>query len=201
MRLHLIPALFTSFCAMALLLSPVQSVAQQDLLIKPLAEKKLDQLPPGPLFWQVQTFTTLSQAQAAAGETSLVAETAGRVWLFTLGPMGSSKRGGRTIVEVGPIASITAPAYLLRVNHAAGPPGARTPVHTHPGSEAFYVLTGRLGQRTPRGLSHAAAGQSMPGPGADTPLEVFSSDTNDLSVLVMFVVDAARPFSSPAKFE
>ncbi len=96
---------------------------------------------------------------------------------------------------------ITAPEYLLRINHAGGPPGAKTPVHTHPGSETFYVLTGRLGQKTPHGVSHVEAGQSMHGHGADMPMEVFSSGTTDLNALVMFVVDATRPFSSPAKFE
>jgi hypothetical protein len=76
-----------------------------------------------------------------------------------------------------------------------------TPVHTHPGSEAFYVLAGRLGQRTPHGVSYAAAGQSMNGHGGDLAMEVFSAGTSDLDQLVMFVVDAARPFSSPAKLE
>jgi hypothetical protein len=36
---------------------------------------------------------------------------------------------------------------------------------------------------------------------AEQELKVFSSGTNDLNVLIMFVVDATRPFSSPAKFE
>ncbi len=63
---------------------------------------------------------------------------------------------------------ITAPEYLLRINNAGGPPGARTPVHTHPGSEAFYVLAGQLGQKTPHGVSHIDIGQSMPGHGPDT---------------------------------
>jgi hypothetical protein len=33
------------------------------------------------------------------------------------------------------------------------------------------------------------------------PMEVFSAGTTELDQLVMFVVDAAKPFSSPAKFE
>jgi hypothetical protein len=166
-----------------------------------VAEKKLNQLPAGPLYWQIENFPTLAQAQAAAGPTSLPAEVAGKVWLFTLGPRGGSTRGGTKVVEIGPVPPITAPEYLLRINNAGGPPGARTPVHTHPGSEAFYVLAGRLGQKTPHGVSHVDVGQSMPGHGPDTPMEVFSSGTSDLNVLVMFVVDAAKPFSSPAKFE
>ena len=97
--------------------------------------------------------------------------------------------------------AISAPEYLLRINHAGGPPQSKTAVHTHPGSEAFYVLAGRLGQRTPHGVSYAEAGQSMNGHGADMAMEVFSAGTTDLDQLVMFVVDATKPFSAPAKLE
>jgi hypothetical protein len=194
-------ALAVLLCTMGMLLSPSTAAAQQQFVIKPVAEKKLNQLPAGPLYWQIENFPTLAQAQAAAGPTSLPAEVAGKVWLFTLGPRGGSTRGGTKVVEIGPVPPITAPEYLLRINNAGGPPGARTPVHTHPDSEAFYVLAGRLGQKTPHGVSHVDVGQSMPGHGPDTPMEVFSSGTSDLNVLVMFVVDAAKPFSSPAKFE
>jgi hypothetical protein len=177
------------------------AVAQNKLEIKKVAEKKLKHLPAGPLFWRVETMPTIAQAQAAAGETSLAAEISGKVWLFTLGAKGGLTPGATKVIEIGPVPPITAPEYLLRINHAFGPPGAKTSVHTHPGSEAFYVLAGHLGQRTSHGVSHADAGQSMNGHGADMPMEVFSAGTVDLDQLVMFVVDATRPFSSPAKFE
>ena len=47
-------------------------------------------------------------------------------------------------------------------------------------------------------MSHIDAGQSMPGHGPGMPMEVSSSGTSDLNALVMFVVDATKPFSSPA---
>jgi quercetin dioxygenase-like cupin family protein len=75
-----------------------------------------------------------------------------------------------------------------------------SPVHTHPGSEAFYVLAGETSQKTAYGTTRADAGQSIVGHGADTPMQVSSSGSSDLEALVMFVVDADRPFSSPAKF-
>jgi hypothetical protein len=175
------------------------AAAQQKFEIKNVAEKKLKQLPAGPLYWRVENLPTLAQAEAAAGETSLAAEVSGKVWLFTLGPKGGSTPGANRVAEIGPVPTISAAEYLLRINHASGPPGAKTPVHTHPGSEAFYVLAGRLGQKTPHGVSHADAGQAMNGHGADMPMEVFSAGTTDLDQLVMFVVDASRPFSSPAK--
>ncbi|WP_281408111.1 hypothetical protein [Rhizobium sp. P32RR-XVIII] len=41
----------------------------------------------------------------------------------------------------------------------------------------------------------------MIGHGADTPMEVFSAGTTDLDQMAIFVVDANRPFSSPAKLD
>ena len=176
------------------------AAAEGKLVIEPVTEMKVKQLPPGPLYWRIENFDSLSAAKAAAGPTALAAEIAGKVWLFTLGPKGGSTAGGSKVAEIGPIPPLTAPEYLLRINRARGEPGTKTPIHSHPGSEAFYVLTGRMSQRTPHGTMQLEAGQSVPGHGADMPMEVSSSGTTDLDQLVMFVVDATRPFSSPAKF-
>jgi hypothetical protein len=50
-------------------------------------------------------------------------------------------------------------------------------------------------------MAYTEAGQAMNGHGGDMAMQVFSSGTTDLDQLVMFVVDAARPFSTPAKLE
>lgn len=189
-----------SVMGVALVLGLSLPAAAQKFEIKPVAEKKVKQLPSGTLYWRLENFPTLAQAEAAAGTTSLAAEVAGKVWLFTLGEKGGATRGGSKVVEIGPVPPIKASEYLLRINRAGGSPGAKTPVHAHPGSEAFYVLAGRLGQKTPHGTNYAEAGQSMNGHGGDMPMEVFSAGTTDLDQLVMFVVDATRSFSSPAKF-
>ena len=183
----------------AILMLPIASFGQE-YSIKPVAEMKLKQLPPGPLYWLVETFPTLDQAKAAAGPTALAVEVADKAWLFTLGAKGGGAKGAAKVTEIGPIPTVSAAEYLLRINYASAPPGARTAVHTHPGSEAFYVLAGRLGQRTPHGVSHANAGEAMNGHGADMPMEVFNGGTTNLQALVMFVTDATRPFSSPAAF-
>jgi hypothetical protein len=180
---------------------PSAASAQQAFFVKPVAEKKIKELPAGPLYWRIDSFGTLAQAQAAAGPTSLATEILGKAWLLTLGAKGDTTPGATWIAEIGPVPAIAATDYLLRVNHAGGPPGSRTPVHTHPGSEAFYVLNGRLGQKTPHGTSYADAGQTMNGHHADMPMEVFSAGTVDLDQIVMFVVDAGRPFSAPASFQ
>jgi quercetin dioxygenase-like cupin family protein len=168
------------------------------LVVKPVVEKKVDTLPAGPLFWRVETFATLAQAQAAAGPLSLAGESNGKAWLFTLGPAGGSSSGGTKMVELGPIPEISASQYLLRINEASGPPGSITPVHSHPGSEVAYVLVGEQSFRTPHGVKRIAAGHAEVGHGPDTPMQASNSGSVDLRALIMFVVDATKPFSKPA---
>jgi len=182
-----------------LLLAAFGAMAQPALSIKPLAERKVSLLPPDPLYWRIENFPGIEQARKAAGEWSLAVEARGRAWLFTLGAPGGSTAGGEKVAEVGPIPRVAAPQYLLRINEATGPKGAVTPIHTHPGSEAFYVLAGEQSIRHPQGVMRVAIGQPEGGRGADVPMQVSSSGSTDLHSLVMFVVDATRPFSSPAR--
>jgi len=182
-----------------LILSPL-ALGQQGFYAKPLVEKKVTELPPGDQFWRIDNFDTKEQAEKAAGPMGLVAEYEGKVWLFTFGGSGEDSKGGTKVAEIGPIPRISAKEYLLRVNEAGGPQGSASAVHTHPGSEAFYVLRGELTQKSPHGEAKLIAGQSMVGHGADTPMAVSNSGSGDLRELALFVVDAERPFSSPAKF-
>ena len=198
-------------CVVGLLLPRSIWAADLRYVVKPVAEMKVKRLPNGPLYWRVESFPTLGQAKAVASEyrwnpdtvtydgwPSLTAEVAGKVWLFTLGPQGATTPGGTEVAEVGPVPPLSAPEYLLRVNYGSGPPGAKTPIHSHSGSEAFYVVAGKLGQRTPNGVSYVEAGHTMNGHTAGMPREVFNGGTTDLTALIMFVVDATKPFSVPA---
>jgi quercetin dioxygenase-like cupin family protein len=190
---------FTVRCLLALASALcVPALAHEPLAIKPLAERKLDVLPAGPLFWRLENFASLAEAQAAAGATSLAVQAGGKAWLFTLGAAGGSTPGGSAVTEVGPLPTVVAKRYLLRINEAIGVPGSITKPHTHPGSEAFYVLAGETSSRSPAGVFRVKAGEKATGNGPDVPMQVSSSGTSDLHSLVMFVVDADRPFSSPA---
>jgi hypothetical protein len=207
-------ALNLCFCLAGGLAATAPAVAQTRYVVTSVAETKVKQLPKGPLYWRVEYFPTLADAKAAAppyrwnpdtvsydGLPSLTAEVAGKAWLFTLGPKGGTTPGGAKVAEIGPVAPVSAPEYLLRVNYGHGPPGAKTPVHSHPGSESFYVIAGRLGQRTPHGVVNVEAGHSMKGHEAGMTMEVFNSGNTELTALIMFVVDATKPFSVPTKFE
>lgn len=173
--------------------------AHDPLVIKPLAEKKVTELPTGRLIWTIETFDSVALADSAAGPWSLTVQSAGKVWLFSLGNGERPLSAGTRVAEVGPIPRITAKTYLLRVNEASGPPGSTTPIHSHPGSEAFFVLSGEQSIRSSTKVMKVTEGHFEPGQGAENAMEVSSSGTTDLHALVMFVVDADKPFSSPAK--
>lgn len=182
----------------ATLLLPVGAHAQQALVIKSLAESRVDTLPAGDLFWRIENVDSLAKAQAAVGPWSLVARSEGKVWLFTLGAPGANSESATKVAEVGPIPRVSAQHYLLRINYASGPPGSVTPVHSHPGSEAFFVLAGEQSIRGSHGVLRVEAGHAEAGHGAGMPMQVSSSGSTELHALVMFVVDADKPFSSPA---
>ena len=82
---------------------PSPMAAQQQYVVKPVAQKKIKQLPTGPLYWRVENFPTLADAKAAVGPdgwnpasvryettTALIAEVAGEIWVVTLGPKDAS---------------------------------------------------------------------------------------------------------------
>jgi hypothetical protein len=64
-------------CAFGLLTSP--SMAEEvKFFEEPVAEKKVTELPSGQLYWRLENFPTLAQAQGAVGPTWLAAEVARR---------------------------------------------------------------------------------------------------------------------------
>lgn len=199
MQLKVVAALAAGlFFGSFFLSSPVS--AQERTGPKILAEKKTASLPAGSLFWRIENFPTVVQAQAAAGPTGLVAEVAGKIWLVTLGPGGQSSKDGSKVVEIGPVPPLTAPQYALQLREGNIKAGATTPVHTHPGSEAFYILAGEKTLKTSQGVMRTAAGRAMLGPQAGTTMQVYNEGTTDLHMLLLFVLDATKPFLSPAKF-
>jgi quercetin dioxygenase-like cupin family protein len=190
-----------SLGAVGLTLSASAAVAQAEFKVAPLAEKTVTELPAGPLYWQIETFPTIAEAEAAAGQLSLATEADGKAWLFTLGPEGAATQGGTEVAEIGPLEEVTASEYLLSIREGHAPIGAKTMVHTHPGTEAFYVVKGQLTFRTKPGIDVVDEGKTLAGVGPDTAMEASSTGTADLHELIMFVVDPAKPFASPATLE
>ena len=168
--------------------------------VTPVAEMQVASLPDGQLFWFVEQFADRAAAERGAGATALIADDRHGSWRFTIGRREDVVITGDLIATIGPVPVIPAERYLLRVNRAGGPPGVRTAVHSHPGSEAFVVRSGRLCQRMGHGTTCVDAGGMHNGHGADQAMQLWSAGDESLDQFVLFVVDADRPFSSPARF-
>lgn len=176
---------------------PLAAQSLGKFVVTKMAETNVDVLPDGELFWHVENFDSLDDAKAAAGEYSLAAEFDDKAWLFTLGDRKSGGMGGKPVASIGPVPRIESESFLLRVNNAIAPIGAKTSIHTHPGPEAFLILSGQLTQHTPYGMHVLNAGATMPGV-PDQAMEVHSTGDEELRELIMFVVDPSRPFSEKA---
>lgn len=181
--------------------TPPAQEEQEEFVVESVAEKTVTELPAGRLYWHVENFPALADAEAAAGPLSLAADVEGKVWLFTLGPKGTPTDGGSMVAEIGPLVDVSAPEYLLGIYHAVAAPGAKSGVHTHPGTEAFFVLEGQLSQQTPHGVNVVEAGKTLAGGPPEDPMEVSNSGSEELHWLIMFVLDAKKPFASDTTFE
>ena len=84
--------------------------AQEEFVVEDVAEKTVTELPAGPLYWHVENFPALADAEAAAGPLSLAADVEGKVWLFTLGPKGTPTHGGSMVTEIGPLVDVSPPS-------------------------------------------------------------------------------------------
>jgi quercetin dioxygenase-like cupin family protein len=93
------------------------------------------------------------------------------------------------VASIGPIQRFDAPAYLLRINTSLAPPGSETSTHSHPGSEAIYILSGEVTVRWPDSAVVLAKGESQAGQPPHTPMVATSTGEEDLVELIMFVVD------------
>ena len=186
--------------SIAVLLAAVPVYAQSlgEFVVTKMAEMSVDSLPEGELYWHVENFDSLDAAAAAKGAFSLAAEFADKAWLFTLADRKAAGMGGTAVTSIGPIPRFEATGYLLRINSATAPVGAKTSIHSHPGPEAFLVLSGQLTQHTPHGKHVLNAGATMPGV-PDQAMEVVSTGDEELKELIMFVVDPSRPFAEPAE--
>ena len=188
---HLTPSDFAKAAVIATTaaLVPAKATAQE-FVVNKIAEKPLAALPEGDLYWTAETFPTLAEAEALAGESAVAAEIDGKAWLLTIGPEDRAGHGGDWVASIGPIVRFDAPEYLMRINTSNAPPGTKTSIHSHPGSEAFYILSGEVTVNWPDGTDVVAAGDAMAGKPPHTPMEASSTGEETLVELIMFVVDA-----------
>jgi quercetin dioxygenase-like cupin family protein len=128
----------------------------------------------------------------------------GVFWEIRLAPPGApappGTRSARRVFESEPLEGIPAPAEVSLIEVTVPPRGGRTTVHTHPGPEFIYQLSGRIDYQ------NAIVGTKRLGPGGaeGIPPGTAVQKRNPLAepaiFLSLFLVDPERPFAPKASF-
>ena len=154
------------------------------------------QLSPPTVFWHLDTYPTRTEAEAAKGPRGTVIEALGEIWLFTIGEAGWRPSGGVRVVEIGPLHVKSGEKYTARYREAIFNPGMRTPVHRHPGPEAWYTTAGEVCLETPEGKTVGRAGDSTIVP-AGPPMQLTATGTEQRRSLVLILHETSQPSGFP----
>ncbi len=158
----------------------------------------LKHLPQGPLFWHLYTYPTREAAeQAKKSSTGTVVDSLGKIWLFQVAPEDWRPASGKKVAMVGPLPHFEAKEYEARYLEAITTTGGHTPVHRHPGVEAWYVVSGAQCMQTPEKTFVIHAGETGLVP-AGVPM-ILTPLGHPERTLVLVFQDANQPWMAFAK--
>jgi quercetin dioxygenase-like cupin family protein len=126
-----------------------------------LAEMSADN-PPPQLYWHIVEFANLADAETEARmhRWGKAVSAHNRIWLYVMGGRNDPIGNGIPRATIGPMAVPPGDAVSIRFLTSNFPPGMRTRVHSHPGSEAFYIIEGEQCVETPTVRHRITAGRS-----------------------------------------
>lgn len=158
------------------------------------AIQSLGSLPDVPLFWHLYAFPTRTAAEAATAPRGTIIEAFGRIWLFAIAPREWQTSTGEKVAMVGPLPHAADIRYTARYLEGVIPPGERTPIHTHAGPEAWYVLTGVECLETPEGITLARAGDGAV-VRSGLPMVLSSVGTETRHTFALILHDSTKPWT------
>lgn len=126
-----------------------------------LANRPLQGPVPRTVYWHIDRFNSLDDANRGAGPNGVATEAHGGVWLMTVEGRGKEHHGGRHVAWIGPFTLPAARDYTMNVRSSLLKQGASTPVHRHSGPEVFYIVVGEQCLETERTGHRIVAGKSL----------------------------------------
>ena len=157
-----------------------------------VSDKRLPGPLVAPVFWHIDEFPTLTDAQRVETPRSLAIVAHGSAWLYSLEVDTTNHRGGKHRAVVGPIPVRSNHLYAMMAMSAYFMPGQYSVVHTHPGPEAWWVLDGEQCLQTTRSAIRARAGQGAIVAEGDT-MRMVGTGTGPRRALVLILHDADKP--------
>jgi quercetin dioxygenase-like cupin family protein len=185
----IVAALLCSCCASA-------QTAQQGA--GTIATTVLGVLPPVPLYWHLDTFPDRAAAEAAMGARSAVAESFGKVWLFTIAESGWQATNGTRVARIGPLPLATGGTFTATYLDATTSPRFQTDVHQHGGPEALYTISGEVCLETPQGKMIGRAGGEPLLIAGNQPMRLTSIGVEKRRSIVLVLHDSSQPWKVPA---
>lgn len=164
-----------------------------------LASESLGQLPKGPLFWHLFSYESRRAAEADKRPGETVVESLGKVWLTTVAPASWKPSGGERVAEIGPLPVVAGESYMAQYMEAIFPPGFDSPVHRHPGPEAWYTAAGEVCLETPgrKAVGRAGDKDGVIVPGGQ-PMRLSVTGTEERRSLVLILHESSKPHTVPA---
>ena len=164
------------------------------------ARQELGHLPRDPLlYWHLDTYPTRVVADRARAARSMVVESLGRIWLFTIAPLDwRPSAAGTRVARIGPLPLVPADSLAAVYMEGVFQPGMNSVVHRHAGVEAWFTLEGSMCVETPAGIVTQAAGDSGVLVPAGVPMMLTGTGTGARRSVVLILQDATQPRSTPA---
>jgi quercetin dioxygenase-like cupin family protein len=129
-----------------------------------------------------------------------VVEEDGRVWLSEFGPRNAPLQAGKPIAVIGPMELPAAKSYVAVLSYAVMRPGDTSRVHTHPGPEGWYVISGEQCLETPLGANRAQAGATMT-VGPNIPMELNVTGTALRRAFALVIHDSTQERGKPSEWK
>jgi quercetin dioxygenase-like cupin family protein len=168
---------------------------RQELGCYVIARQRLGVLPLGtPLAWQLDVFSSRAAAEAARGQLATIAEAFDRIWLFTIAPPAwRPGAGAEHVATVGPLPLASAPAeYTAMYLATTFRPGLSSFVHSHPGPEAWFIMSGEQCLETPDGAMPGRAGDRLVARG-NLPMILHATGTEIRRNFALVLHDPTKP--------
>ena len=163
-----------------------------------IATNVLGALPQVPLYWHMDTYPTRAAAEAAKTTRSSVAESFGKIWLFTIAEADWKPSGGERVAKIGPLPLNATGNFTASYLDAATQPGFETDVHRHGGPEALYTLSGEVCLETPQGKMVGRAGGEPLLVAGELPMRLTSIGKVTRRSIVLVLHDSSQPWKVPA---
>lgn len=159
-----------------------------------LVDHPIGRIEQGQVFWHLDTYATLPDAERAKGPTGTVIESLGKVWLLTIEKAGwRPTTKGERVAEIGPLPVTAGEQYSALFMEVIFNPGMTSAIHTHSGPEAWYNMAGETCLETPNGkLVGRAGGPPVIVPGGP-PMLLTTTGTEQRRGLTLILHDSSKP--------